>query len=308
MSNENTTTAVLAPTDERIAKLEDAAKRAAVIETKYGADTIGAALCKANALATLRRLITPEIMQQAVLPLQGTRIGFLTDRDNDRDGPYPEGVVKDAVIEAMMAGVPLIGNRFNILGKRFYLTREGVAFKLDRFPGLTYEITPAIPTDERPPEYVRMPDGKSVLKKGEATVCVSVTWKVAGADKEENCRLLSFRVSVNRGMSTEAVQGKAWCRAAKWLWTKVSGYDVAVTDGEGVTIDVPAEDVTPAPEPPPVKKHPPSAATEKDRVLDAIRKKQPHVNQPPTTPDQIPEDITAAMSSDAPEEIPGLDD
>lgn len=296
MSNETTTTAVLAPTDERIAKLEDAAKRAAVIETKYGADTIGAALCKANALATLRRLITPEIMQQAILPLMGTRIGFLTDKDNDRDGPYPEGVVKDAVIEAFMDGVPLIGNRFNILGKRFYLTREGIAFKLDRFPGLTYEITPAIPTDERPPEYVRMPDGKSVLKKGEATVCVSVTWKVAGADKEENCRLLSFRVSVNRGMSTEAVQGKAWCRAAKWLWTKVSGYDVAVTDGEGVTIDAEYSEVKPAEaaEKPPVRKPAAPAKTESDKVLDAIRRKQPAVNEPP---EEIPhiDDITACM-------------
>lgn len=298
MSNETTTTAVLAPTDERIAKLEDAAKRAAVIETKYGADTIGAALCKANALATLRRLITPEIMQQAILPLMGTRVGFLTDRDNERDSDrYPDGVVKDAVIEAFMAGVPLIGNRFNILGKRFYLTREGVAFKLDRFPGLTYEITPAIPTDERPPEYVRMPDGKSVLKKGEATVSVSVTWKVAGVDKEEQCRFLSFRVSVNRGMSTEAVQGKAWCRAAKWLWTKVSGYDVAVTDGEGVTIDAEYSEVKPAEaaEKPPVRKPAAPAKTESDKVLDAIRRKQPAVNEPPEEIPHIDDDIADCM-------------
>ena len=297
MSNETTTTAVLAPTDERIAKLEDAAKRAAVIETKYGADTIGAALCKAHALASLRRLITPEIMQQAVLPLMGTKIGFLTDRDADRDGPYPEAVVKDAVIEAFMAGVPLIGNRFNILGKRFYLTREGVAFKLDRFPGLTYEISPSIPTDERPPEYVRMPDGKSVLKKGEATVRVSVTWKVAGVDKEENCRLLSFRVSVNRGMSTEAVQGKAWCRAAKWLWTKVSGYDVAVTDGEGVTIDAEYSEVKPADaaEKPPVRKPAAPAKTEADKVLDAIRRKQPAVNEPTEEIPHIDDDVAKCL-------------
>lgn len=296
MSNENTTTAVLAPTDERIAKLEDAAKRAAVIETKYGADTIGAALCKANALATLRRLITPEIMQQAVLPLMGTRVGFLTDKDNDRDGPYPEGIVKDAIIEAMMAGVPLIGNRFNILGKRFYLTREGVAFKLDRFPGLTYEISPSIPSDEKEPEFVRLPSGKTMTKKGEATVSVSVTWKVAGVDKEEQFRFLSFRVSVNRGMSTEAVQGKAWCRAAKWLWTKVSGYDVAVTDGEGVTIDAeytekPAE----AAEKPPVRKLAAPAKTESDKVLDAIRRKQPAVNEPPEEIPHIDDDIAACM-------------
>lgn len=283
MSNETTTTAVLAPTDERIAKLEDAAKRAAVIETKYGADTIGAALCKANALATLRRLITPEIMQQAVLPLMGTRVGFLTDRDNSREGPYPEGVVKDAVIEAMMAGVPLIGNRFNILGMHFYLTKEGIEFKLNHFPGLTYEITPSIPFDEKPPEYIRMPDGKSILKKGEATVSVSVTWKVAGKDKEENSRLLSFRVSVNRGMSTEAVQGKAWCRAGKWLWTKVSGYDVAVTDGDGVTIDAEYSEVKPAEaaEKPPVRKPAAPAKTESDKVLDAIRAKAPRENGRP---------------------------
>lgn len=224
------TVPALTPDAPELQALDKAAARAAMIESKRGGETVSAALAKANALVVLRNLLSDEILDRAIMPLVGTRIGFLTDRDHDtRRGPYPRGIIRDCLIEALMMGVPAIGNRFNVIGGRLYLTREGVTYKLDHLAGLHYAINVDLPFVRREP--VRGVNGAPGTP-GEATVGASIRWHFGDApDTEET---VVFAVRVNAGMGAEAIQGKAWTRAAKLLWERASGRAVAVTDGETV--------------------------------------------------------------------------
>lgn len=95
--------------------------------------SIVAALNLAAAVQDLRDLFSrPEILSR-IQALQDTPLGFRTDRDpkikNKKTGqpniPYSYDVVQEAAIEAMLRGLQLVGNQFNIISGRFYCTKEG---------------------------------------------------------------------------------------------------------------------------------------------------------------------------------------
>jgi hypothetical protein len=191
----------------------------------------------------IRAALTPEVMTP-IMELQNTRLGFKTDR---KEG-YGVGIVKDCVIEAVVNGVPLIGNCFNIIAENFYLTREGVTYKLDHFPGLSYQIIPGVPEMTKECGFVedrKAGGGKMRSVPGEARIGVRVEWSMNGV--EQKPQTLTFAIRVNYGMATDAIVGKAVCRAEKWLHTRVTGKDIGVTEGDSV--ETPA---TPPPKSAPV--------------------------------------------------------
>lgn len=95
--------------------------------------SIVAALNLAAAVQDLRELFSRPEIQSRIQALQDTPLGFRTDRDprikNRKTGqgniPYPYDVVQEAAIEAMLRGLQLVGNQFNIMSGRFYCTKEG---------------------------------------------------------------------------------------------------------------------------------------------------------------------------------------
>ena len=271
-------TEIIRSTDERIAALDHIAKKAKLIDPRKGA-TFESTISMAGAVVALKNALTPEILKP-IRELAGTKLGFKTDRDNQ--GGYGEGTIKDFVVECAMRGVPLIGNCANIIGGNFYLTREGVTYLLNHEPGLKYEITPGLP-------YVKVEPHteNGVNIPGEANVTVIVKWQLGSAEPKKSEML--FVIAVNRGMKTDALQGKAFCRAAKWLLAKVTGMDSPVSEGDAVE----GQDKLPAAPAP--KRIEAPAKTESDKVLDAIRRKQPAVNEPPEEIPHIDDDITACM-------------
>lgn len=87
-------------------------------------------LVLSQAIAELSASIDDKAMA-AVMSLAGQPLGFRTDKDKQEGGTgYPVTVVKQALIEAMLRGVPIIGNHFNIIASRFYMTKEGWSRKL----------------------------------------------------------------------------------------------------------------------------------------------------------------------------------
>jgi len=162
------------------------------------------ALAVAGALQDLRAALSKEVMA-AVMPLQGSALGFRTDKD--KDGGYPEAVVKDCLIEASLSGVYPVGNEFNIIAGRAYITKEGMGRKLNSIPGLSWTVTPGIPEN----------------RNGGAIVPMAVEWSHGG---KASAKELKVCVRVNSGMGADAIIGKATRKARAWLFQTVTGQEV----------------------------------------------------------------------------------
>ncbi len=195
------------PSDARITALDTIAKEAHLIapnnETPFAN-----AIATANGIVQLREALTPEIMDN-IMKLQGTSLGFRTDKD--RDGGYPVNVVRDCAIEATMRGLPMVGNNINIIGGRLYITKEGCEWLLAKMRGLKYMITPGIP--------------KMVSAGAEAPV--HIDWEYNGTKHSKD---IVFPIRVNNGMGADAINGKCKRKAAAWLVSQISGMEIP--DGE----------------------------------------------------------------------------
>lgn len=91
------------------------------------------------AVQMMRDLIT-EPMLKDIIALQGSKIGFVTDRDAPKDsGPkgYPPMIVRDVFIEATIRGARMVGNEVNIIAGGCYLTKNFFTRMLRDYPGLT---------------------------------------------------------------------------------------------------------------------------------------------------------------------------
>jgi hypothetical protein len=171
----------------------------------------------AEATAKLKAALTSEYMKP-IMELQGNRLGFKTDQDSE--GGYKEPVVKNCLIEAVLTGVQPFGNQFNIIAGNCYITKEGFGYLLSRFPGLTYEIIPALPRISVTNE------------KQSAAVVMKITWSING---ETKIRDIDFAIRMNKFMGTDAVIGKATRKARAWLFWTIAGIEVG--DGDATDID-----------------------------------------------------------------------
>jgi hypothetical protein len=152
-----------------------------------------------------------------VMALQGSAIGFKTDKD--QGGGYPESTVRDCLIEATLAGVYPVGNEFNIIAGRAYITKEGMGRKLRDIDGLSYSILPGVPS----------------MKEGGAIVPMNVEWTFKGNSSK---RELPICVKVNGGMGADAVIGKATRKARAWLYQTVTGSEIPDGEAEAGEINV----------------------------------------------------------------------
>jgi hypothetical protein len=200
----------------------DEAASAGQLTTSTAGGQFARALATANAVNTLRDLLTPDVMKN-VMQLQNTSLGFMTDR---RDAPYSMDVVRDCLIEAVLQGVSPVGNEFNIISSRCYITKNGMRRKLSNIDGLSYTITPGIP---------------KLAEKG-AVIVMSIDWTYQG---QTNHKDLAIPVRVNAGMGTDAIIGKATRKASAWLYDAITGTSVNEGDvSDGDTITVEAKSVT----------------------------------------------------------------
>lgn len=77
--------------------------------------------------------------------LMNTGLGFKTDR-NPKDPmcknkePYSDDIIKDCATQAVMHGLYIHGNEFNILGGNFYATKEGLERIVNQNPNLERSV------------------------------------------------------------------------------------------------------------------------------------------------------------------------
>jgi hypothetical protein len=136
------------------------------------------------------------------------------------------------LIEATMKGFRLFANETNIIGARFYATREGFErifrdlAKSGRVTNL--RLSPGVPKS--------VGDG--------AIVDYAATWtlKNAAGDAINDELKLSIPIRVNKGQSADAILGKAKRKMLAAIYSRITGTEI--TDGEvedAKTIDITAQ-------------------------------------------------------------------
>lgn len=201
---------VLAANPEQIEELDGIVKECN-LSTMTAEQAFQSAFQMAAGVQKLRDTITPAMMK-SIMALQGTALGFRTDKD--RDGGYPVDVVKDCLIEATIRGFRLIGNEVNIISGRMYGTKEGFARLVREFEGMTdLRLVPAIP---------RMRDGG-------ALVSYKATWRLDGVPQTLE---REFAVRVNTGMGADAIIGKATRKMLAAIYGQLTGSEHALPEGE----------------------------------------------------------------------------
>jgi len=181
-------------------------------------------LVKANTRIHLSQIFEDPQIKTIISSLQNTRVGFLTDNEQGYD--YP--VIRECAIEALLHGVSLDGNEFNIIKKNCYITKEGMTHKLNTLmlKGLlvSYVYTPGIP------EFT----GKVAVVKAK------IEWLEPGNSKPKS-KDLEFQVKSYGNMDADYVNGKGEKRAKSWLYETITGRAVPV--GEANVINITAKEV-----------------------------------------------------------------
>lgn len=165
----------------------------------------------AESFGRLRKLLSGEVAQK-FMALQGSALGFKTDK------VYNQEIVVDAIIEATLRGVYPVGNEFNIIAGRCYITKEGFGHLLRDIKGLQYMITPGFP---------------QMISDKEAKIDMEIHWKYNG---NENEKTIGFSIRVNSGMGADAIIGKATRKARAWLHAQVTGMEISDGDAEDASI------------------------------------------------------------------------
>lgn len=173
------------------------------------------AITIAGAIDSLRGALTDDVMK-TVMKLQGSSLGFRTDKDSEKG--YPVQVVRDCLIEAVLRGVQPVGNQFNIIAGRCYVTKEGFSFLLKNLPGFT---------DFRPIYGVP----KSL--NGGAIVPCEASWKWQGKQDRIECEI---PIKVNAGMGSDAILGKASRKLMARVYAQVTGSEM--TDGDAGEVEI----------------------------------------------------------------------
>ena len=76
----------------------------------------------AKAIGQLREMLDEATMAY-FMQLQGSRMGFVTDKD--KSGGYSVQEAKEAVLMGILKGFPPVNNRMNIISGQFYGTKQG---------------------------------------------------------------------------------------------------------------------------------------------------------------------------------------
>ena len=175
----------------------------------------------AHGISAMRAALTDQLVQTVILPLQGSPLGFLTDKD--KDGGYGLAVVRDCAIDAMLRGFRIVGNELNIISGRFYGTKAGYTRLVQEFSGLTdLMLQPGVPVN--------------VGDKGALVPYVAV-WKLNGKEMMIRCVQekdadLRIPVKVNSGMGSDAIIGKAERKMMFRIYQRINGGTFGAVDGE----------------------------------------------------------------------------
>lgn len=215
------TRAITNETREALASTSDRAV-AAFSSASMEASNVAAALDVALAVEDLRVLFDRPEIRARIVALQDTAIGFRTDRDprqknrktNEYNKPYDYDTVRDCAIEATLRGVQHVGNQWNIISFRTYITREGFEYLIRRRKEIT-EFRP----------IVNVPKTMG----GGALVECDATWKQAGVAQSLK---VTIPVKTDDYSGADQIIGKATRKFLKRCYEMMTGNVTPEGDAE----------------------------------------------------------------------------
>jgi hypothetical protein len=217
--------AALRETGRRIGRIQNEFQ----VAFKEADNDIDRASVLACAIIDLRQAVRAylPILQQ----LQGSRLGFRTDKD--KDGGYPAPVLIDCAIEAAIRGARWTGNEFNILAGGCYLTKEYWSRQVNSLEGLTdLDLNPNVPE----------------LVNGRVVVEYVATWQYNGTPGRMVRRI---PIIVRHNQTDDATLGKAEARILKAIHRRLTGTETTeAADDEPATIREALPADPPAADPP----------------------------------------------------------
>jgi len=207
------TTTALAKLDDRAAQLDQIATDNQLATVEDGGPFSGMLRC-ARGIKALEEALDDETMKELVMPLQGSILGFRTDKD--KDGGYPLTAVRRVVITAALNGFRVTNNEFNIIAGNFYGAKNGLRRKVAEHPGLSgLRMQPSVPR----------------MKDGGALVDYQAEWQISGrADHIKR----TFAVKVNKYQGSDAILGKAERKMYHAIMTHLTGS--SLPEGEVDTV------------------------------------------------------------------------
>lgn len=217
---EKPSTLALRVKEEDLVALENLATECAQLATKE-VTPFRRTFLMAAGMAKLRSLITREMMHD-VMCLQGSSLGFRTDKDTD--GGYEMEVVKEVAIEATLRGLRLVGNEINIIASRMYAAKDGLKRLVREWPGLT---------------NLRLRPGIPATSQGYTVVPIVATWKMHGKDQVEDCTgENAIPIRVNREQIVDAIIGKAIRKMYARIYDRLTGQPNGLIEAEDEAIEV----------------------------------------------------------------------
>lgn len=186
-------------------------------------DTFGKmqrAFILAQGIQQLNALITPAMMT-SIIALQDSPLGFRTDKDptvwdkktNAYNKPYGLDVVKRCFVESLLRGAMPVGNEWNIIAGRLYLTKEFFERAVAEFPGVT---------------DLRLEPGVPRMANGGAIVPFKCTWK---RDGKPDSMSRDIPVRSNEGMGVDAILGKATRKMLAAVYRDLTGSTHSLPEG-----------------------------------------------------------------------------
>ncbi len=182
------------------------------------------AITLARGIEALKQVFTKQLVAEVFMPLQGSSLGFLTDKD--RDGGYPDQIVRNVWIQGCIWGLQPINNELNIISERPYAAKNGLERKVrEATNGLV--IRPGVP--------VASSDGKTAL------LPMRATWMIGGkrydlAKDISNVDGKAFderyAIRVNAGMGPDAVIGKGLRKMYRDILQTITNGSVLMNDGD----------------------------------------------------------------------------
>jgi len=212
--------AVLIP--EAVRRLDEIVEQAALAELPAG--RMSKAITMARGIRMLQDALTPEVMKD-IVALQGSCLGFRTDKDSS--GGYPEKDVKRCLIEALLQGALPVGNQFNIIASRSYLTKEFFEATVPTLPGMSnllysFEVPKIVNGGALVGARARW-----LLNDKEMQLQRILSKDAAGTEIDER-----IPVRVNSGQGADAILGKATRKLLRMIYGQCTGVHLADGDAD----------------------------------------------------------------------------
>lgn len=209
--------------DEKALTVVDEVAEECRVAMAGAGNAVSGSLVVAQAMARLRQAITPEMMT-AVSALQGSAVGFKTDKDDK--GGYSAQELTDPFLEATVRGFRMIGNEMNVIARRFYGAKAGFERKVRDYPGLS-DWEEAFDFQETVGGTAKVQAIASWTLNGQPDQLMRMRQSVEGQPFDNR-----IGVRVNAGMGYDAVIGKAKRKLYAQVYDYLIGALVSTPEGE----------------------------------------------------------------------------